>query len=442
MYEKYFGLTERPFDLAPDPRFLFLTDAHARAVANLKFALTNHDTFVILSGEIGIGKTTVLNTVLDELGGGYETARLTHTTLDNIELLQALLSEFGKPMYTRKRVLLLDTLRDVFLEKHRQRSHVVIIVDEAQKLSAEALEELRLLSCIDSHDRRIVTILLTGSTELDDVVDSPNLVQLRQRVRLRQRLECLNEEETDAYIRHRLEIVGGDMDAIFEPEAIREIHRLATGTPRLINTLCDTALMACCVEEKPTVTTEIIDETVRELGWEWFEEGGPNREVNQSAPQLNQPSQTPTLIVYRGGRLIDQVEVSQFPFLIGRSHANDLVVIDKNVSRRHALIDHVGGVYIIEDLHSKNGIILNGIRQTRGLLRDGDVFTLGQIDIAFSSKPESGDSTGPDQDDAETLDETSDPGETRADLADILEGAEDELIEAAEDFEEQERKYV
>jgi type II secretory pathway predicted ATPase ExeA len=254
MYEKFFGLTDRPFDLAPDPRFLFLTEGHARAVANMKFALMNHDTFVILSGEIGIGKTTVLNTVLDELGGGYETARLTHTTLDNIELLQALLSEFGKPMYTRKRVQLLDTLRDIFLEKHRQRSHVVIIVDEAQKLSAEALEELRLLSCIDSHDRRIVTIVLTGSTELDDVLDSPKLVQLRQRVRLRQRLECLNEEETAAYIRHRLQLVGGDMDAIFEPGVVGEIHRLATGTPRLINTLCDTALMACCVDEVPMVT--------------------------------------------------------------------------------------------------------------------------------------------------------------------------------------------
>lgn len=433
MYEQYFGLTERPFDLAPDPRFLFLTDAHARAVANLKFALTNHDTFVILSGEIGIGKTTVLNTVLDELGGGYETARLTHTTLDNIELLQALLSEFGKPMYTRKRVLLLDTLRDIFLEKHRERSHVVIIVDEAQKLTADALEELRLLSCIDSHDRRIVTILLTGSTELDDVVDSPNLVQLRQRVRLRQRLECLNEEETGAYIRHRLELVGGDMDAIFKPEAIREIHRLATGTPRLINTLCDTALMACCVDETPTVTSEIIDETVRELGWEWFEEGGPNRAAQQIAVQPDKPAHTPNLIVYREGRWIEQVEVSQFPFLIGRSHANDLVVIDKNVSRRHALIDHIGDVFIIEDLHSKNGIQLNGKRQTRGLLRNGDVFTLGQIDIAFSNTPQSGGLPEQVSED-ETPGEASDPGDTNEDLA--------ELVEAEEDFEEQERKFV
>ncbi len=433
MYENYFGLTERPFDLAPDPRFLFLTEAHGRAVANLKFALANHDTFVILSGEIGIGKTTVLNTVLDELGGGYETARLTHTTLDNIELLQALLSEFGKPMYTRKRVQLLDTLRDIFLEKHRQRTHVVIIVDEAQKLNAEALEELRLLTCIDSHDRRIVTVVLTGSTELDDVVDSPNLVQLRQRVRLRQRLRCMNEEETEAYIRHRIELVGGDMDAIFSPDAVREIHRLATGTPRLINTLCDTALMACCVEETPTVTAEIIDETVRELGWDWFEEGNSKRVAEQTPVPTAKPAYCPKLIVYRAGRLIDQVEISQFPFLIGRSHANDLVVIDKNVSRRHALIDHISNVYIIEDLQSKNGLLLNGKRQKRGLLRNGDVITLGQVDVAFSNVPL------PDElpvttPDAETPDVEINPTDTSSNL--------EKLAGAEESFEQKERKFV
>ena len=156
MYEEYFGLSCRPFDLSPDPNFLFMTPQHARAVANIKFALMNRDSFVIISGEIGIGKTTVLNSVLEDLGRDFVTAKLTHTTLSHIELLQALLSAFGMPMYTKKKVLMLDTLREFFLQKNKEGKHVVIVVDEAQNLSAPALEELRLLSCIDTADRKIV----------------------------------------------------------------------------------------------------------------------------------------------------------------------------------------------------------------------------------------------------------------------------------------------
>ena len=222
MYEKYFGLECRPFDRSPDPRFLFMTSQHARAVANIKFALMNRDSFVIITGEIGIGKTTVLNTVLEELGDDYVTAKLTHTTLSHIELLQALLSAFGMPTYTKKKVLLLDKLREFFLEKNKEGKHVVIIVDEAQNLSAPALEELRLLSCIDTADRKIVSIVLTGQRGLDDVVDSPGLAQLRQRSRLRQRLDALSEDDAFEYVRHRMGVAGGDADAAFEPEAIKE----------------------------------------------------------------------------------------------------------------------------------------------------------------------------------------------------------------------------
>ncbi|MCE7903235.1 MAG: AAA family ATPase [Gammaproteobacteria bacterium PRO9] len=134
MYEEFFKLSCRPFDLAPDPRFIYMTEQHARAVANVRFALMNHDSFVIITGEIGIGKTTILNTVMEELGPDYVTAKLVHTTLSHIELLQALLSEFGMPNYRKKKVMLLDTLRSFFLEQHANGKHVVIIVDEAQNL--------------------------------------------------------------------------------------------------------------------------------------------------------------------------------------------------------------------------------------------------------------------------------------------------------------------
>ena len=386
MYEQFFGLSCRPFDLTPDPRFMFMTPQHSRAVANIKFALMNRDSFVIITGEIGTGKTTILNTVLAELGPDYVTAKLTHTTLSRIELLQALLSEFGMPNYTKKKVLLLDTLRSFFEEKHRENKHVVIIVDEAQNLDMQALEELRLLSCIDNSDRRIVSIVLTGQRGLDDLIDSPGLRQLRQRARLRQRLEPLGSEDTHAYIRHRLEVAGGDVDQLFTPEALNEVHRLCFGIPRLINTLCDTAMMACLVDEQERVTLEVVDTAAHELRWQWLEERDEEA-AERRAPAPAAEGQTPVnLIVYRDGKLMEEIQPRGFPFVIGRSNANDMVILDKEVSRRHALIDQIGGIYVIEDLNSKNGILVNRKRRSRALLRSGDIITFGQIDVTFHTE--------------------------------------------------------
>lgn len=386
MYEQHFGLTCRPFDLAPDPRFIYMTAQHSRAVANMKFALLNRDSFVIITGEIGIGKTTILNTVLEQLGPDFVTAKLTHTTLSHIELLQALLSEFGMPIYKKKKVLLLDTLREFFLKKHAEGKHVVIIVDEAQNLTGPALEELRLLSCIDTADRKIISIVLTGQPNLDDLIDSPGLTQLRQRARLRQRLEALNEDETVQYIEHRLAIAGGELKNIFEADAAKDIHRLTQGIPRLINTLCDTALTACMVENLPKVTLEVIDEVVHELRWQWFEErqDQDNRKAQSHGPQtVKTRTSRVMLMVYKSGQFVEQVQAGEFPFVIGRSNANDLVIIDKEVSRRHALIDCIGGIYVIEDLNSKNGILVNRKRRPRALLRSGDIVTFGQVDVVF-----------------------------------------------------------
>ncbi|MBW7929791.1 MAG: AAA family ATPase [Gammaproteobacteria bacterium] len=383
MYEQHFGLSCRPFDLTSDPQFLFMTAQHARAVANLKFALMNRDSFVIITGEIGIGKTTVLNMVMQELGPDFVTARLTHTTLSHIELLQALLSEFGMPIYKRKKVLLLDTLRAFFLKQHEEGKHVVIIVDEAQNLSGPALEELRLLSCIDTAERKIVSIVLTGQPSLDDLLDAPGLTQLRQRARLRQRLEALDEGETEEYLRHRLAVAGGELEQIFDTATIGDIFRLTQGIPRLINTLCDTALTACMVENLPKVTTEVIDEVVQELRWQWFEERVATPQPEQ--PIGNQRQSRVMLTIYKDGQFMEQVAVNHFPFVIGRSNANDLVIIDKEVSRRHALIDCIGGIHVAEDLNSKNGILINRKRRPRALLRPGDVITFGQIDVVFHS---------------------------------------------------------
>jgi type II secretory pathway predicted ATPase ExeA/pSer/pThr/pTyr-binding forkhead associated (FHA) protein len=389
MYQEFFRLDSRPFDISPDPRFVYMTAQHSRAIANMRFALLNRDSFVIITGEIGIGKTTIINSVLEELGPDYITAKLTHTTLSDIELLQALLSAFGMPNYSRKKVLLLDTLRDFFMGQHRAGRHVVIVVDEAQNLSVTALEELRLLSCIDTSERRIVSIVLTGQPGLNDLLDAPGLTQLRQRTRLRQHLDALNAEETADYVRHRLEVCGGDAGRIFPPESLLDIHRLTGGIPRLINTLCDTALMACMVDERPAVDSRIIDDVVQELRWNWFEEQRPRRSRNDDEPAAKPGQQSPraTLTVYQSGEATDQVVADRFPLVLGRSNANDVVLIDKEISRRHALIDCIGGIFVIEDLNSRNGILINQQKRSRALLRSGDIISLGPLDVVFLADP-------------------------------------------------------
>ncbi|MDP2325896.1 MAG: FHA domain-containing protein, partial [Gammaproteobacteria bacterium] len=271
-----------------------------------------------------------------------------------------------------------------FLEQQRAGKHVVIIVDEAQNLSSSALEELRLLSCIDTSDQRIVSIVLTGQPSLDDLLDAPGLTQLRQRARLRQRLDAMHESETLDYIRHRLEIAGGNVNEIFEPETLPEIHRLTGGIPRLINTLCDTALTACMVENQPRVNLEAIDNVVHELRWQWLEEQKPKTHGRlDPAPPGSAPDNHVSLMVYRSGQLVDQIDAVTFPCVMGRSKANDLVIIDNEVSRRHALIDCIGGVFVVEDLNSRNGIQINHKPRGRALLRSGDIITLGHVDVVF-----------------------------------------------------------
>jgi type II secretory pathway predicted ATPase ExeA len=385
MYQEFFKLNCKPFDLAPDPRFLYLSEQHSRAAANVRFALMNHDSFVVITGEIGTGKTTVLNMALRELGPQYVAARLVHTTLSEIELLQALMSEFGIANYGTKRVKLLDELRMFFLEQHLAGRHVVIIIDEAQHLSHAALEELRLLSCIDAQDRRIVSIALTGQPTMDDVLDHASMAPLRQRTRLRQRLRPLDVKDTAEYIKHRISVAGGNADEIFTPAALREIHRLTLGTPRLINTLCDSVLMFCKVAQKPRVDMEMLASVVDELGWRWPEAGGRRAKDPDEQPSPDGRGRDRAMLrAYLAGRLVAKLDIENLPCRIGRGSDNDLVIHANEISRHHALIDRADGHYIVTDLDSRNGLLVNSRRCDTAPLKSGDVITIAHVNVIFS----------------------------------------------------------
>lgn len=379
MYLDFFGLQCRPFELTPDSRFLFPSSQHARAIANIRFALLNNDSFVIITGEIGVGKTTVLNKVLSELGRDTTIARLTHTTLTPIELLQALLSEFGLRQYKSKKVRLINELRDFLVAESEAGRQVVIMIDEAQNLSKQVLEELRLISCIETETRKIVQVVLMGQPELNELINSRELKQLRQRTRLRQHIAALDETETVAYLHHRIDVAGGDYRAIFEDDVAPLVYRHTGGIPRLINTLCDTALTGCMVEEESRVTRAMIEKVVAELGWDGTERSGPvpaRQAAHPAAPNA-------WLFVHRSGQLIARIAVGATPLTIGRHKANDVHVDDRYLSRRHALIAFEDGQFQVEDLKSLNGTVLNKSYITRHALLSGDEIVIGSHHFTF-----------------------------------------------------------
>jgi hypothetical protein len=244
--------------------------------------------------------------------------------------------------------------------------------------------------------------VLTGQPSLDEVVDDKSLAQLRQRTRLRQRLRPLRQTDTAEYIRHRLRVAGGDADEIFAPESFAEIHRLTLGTPRLINTLCDTALTACMVAKRPCVDLKMLAQVVEELGWRWPDAAG-RRAMEPYEPGVRavDGSERATLSVYYSGKLARKVEIQSVPFSIGRSDENVLVIPDHNISRFHACIERVDGRFVIEDHNSRNGLLVNHKKRVSAVLEPGDVITIAHIEMVFSleaahreNTDESADDTG------------------------------------------------
>lgn len=378
MHTDYFGLTRRPFEILPDSDFLYMSEQHERAVTNIRFALANKDCFVVITGEIGVGKTTILNSVLASLDDNIEMARLIHTSLTPVELLQAVLLAFDQPVESESKVLLFDQIRRFLLKQFDHDKHVVIAVDEAQNLGAAALEELRLLTCIEAGQKKLLTVVLMGQPALSDLINSSELHNLQQRIRLRQHLRRLTLDETFEYLRHRLAVVGGDLDRIFQHDAVLKIHQATFGTPRLINTLCDTAMTATAIRSLGSVSEACVEEVLDELGWSAGEDTGYRRGIMDEG-------NCPAVAVYENGELVKQVSCTRPLIVIGRCVSNHLRIDDRSISRRHAIISFERDHWCIEDLGSKNGTYCNDIpcENRRVPLSDGDRIRVGHFKLVF-----------------------------------------------------------
>ena len=278
MYAAHFGLTERPFSLAPDPRYLFLSDGHREALAHLVYGLQGGG-FVQLTGEVGTGKTTVCRALLDQLPPDVDVAMIFTPRLTAVELLSAICTELhlDTPPGTTSVKLLVDALSRKLLDTHAKGRRTVVIIDEAQNLSMEVLEELRLLTNIETTKEKLLQVILIGQPELVEVMHRPELRQLGQRVTARYHLRPFAFAETWAYVRHRLE-VAGQRESMFTRAAVWTVHRRSGGVPRLINNICDRALLGAYASGKRRVTAAIVRRAATEVlgpgpGRYWVEAG-------------------------------------------------------------------------------------------------------------------------------------------------------------------------
>ncbi|MGB7610155.1 MAG: AAA family ATPase, partial [Candidatus Sulfotelmatobacter sp.] len=263
MYKAFYNLKRNPFEITPDPSFLFPTGRHNEALAALYYGVRRRKGFVVLTGEVGTGKTLLLRCLLQSLKQSKDVAYayIFNGRLSPIEFLQYIVSDLGLSGTSQNKGELLLQIAHYVIARSEKKLTTVLVVDEAHHLSIEILEEIRLLSNLETADEKLLQILLVGQPELDDKLDSPALRQLKQRVALRSRLVPLDSEETKGYIQRRLYLAGSPYPAaLFPPETIAAVYQHSQGLPRLINTICENALIAAYARQMPSVSPDIIDD--------------------------------------------------------------------------------------------------------------------------------------------------------------------------------------
>ncbi|MGA9882420.1 MAG: AAA family ATPase [Candidatus Acidiferrales bacterium] len=266
MYQRFFGLRESPFNVNPDPRYLFLTRQIQEALAGLTYGIQNRKGFILLTGEVGTGKTTLLNRLLGWLRGQrVATAYIFNSRLGVNDLFDLMLAEFEIPCESREKSQIVLRLNQWLLERYRAGETAVLIVDEAQNLSSEVLEEIRLLTNLETSTEKLLQIVLTGQPELEEKLKAPQVRQLRQRITLRCRTAPLTLEETFGYIAERLRIAGANCEPIFSKEAIEMVHTYSCGIPRVVNLLCEHSMINAYVDSLRPVPAHLVEEVAREF---------------------------------------------------------------------------------------------------------------------------------------------------------------------------------
>jgi putative secretion ATPase (PEP-CTERM system associated) len=288
MYTEFFGLSAKPFDLLPNPRFLYLSKGHRKALSYLQYGVQEHAGFTLLTGEVGSGKTTLVRDIINRISSDTTLAMIFNTRVDAQQLISMINEDFGLASAGKDKVQLLRELNDFLLNECSAGRQPIIIIDEAQNLSADALEEIRLLSNLEADNFKLMQIILVGQPELKQIIAKPSLRQLRQRISISCHLNPLNREETEEYIFHRLATVGNRDCVTFLDGVFDTIFRFSGGIPRLINLICDFLLLSAFVEETRQIDVELVKDAVNELSFEEMQLPASSSGVERSGSQRNQ----------------------------------------------------------------------------------------------------------------------------------------------------------
>lgn len=265
MYNDFYGFRQAPFNITPDPQFLFFSDRHLEAFNHLLFGIEQRKGFIQITGEVGAGKTTLCRALLERLGPQYKTALILNPVMTGEQLLWLVLAELGIEPHPDDRMINLQRLNQFLLDQLHEGNDVVLLIDESQNLSMELLEEVRLLSNLETDQRKLLQIVLMGQPELRDLLDRPDLRQLRQRITVRYHLKPLTLEETDHYIQHRMHVAGANSRPVFNRSAVRKVFRYSKGIPRLVNAACDKTLLCGYVTGADKLTRRHVRRAIREL---------------------------------------------------------------------------------------------------------------------------------------------------------------------------------
>ena len=287
MYTEFFGLSAKPFELLPNPRFLYLSKGHRKALSYLQYGIQERAGFTLMTGEVGSGKTTLIRDIINKISEDMTLAMIFNTRFNSTQMIAMINEDFGLRVDGRDKAELLADLNDFLLEECSLGRRPIIIIDEAQNLNEDTLEEIRLLSNLESPEQKLVQIVLVGQPELKQIIARPSLRQLRQRISISCHLSPLNLDETGDYIRHRLGTVGQPDCVRFEAGVMDEIYAFSGGIPRLINLLCDFVLLSAFVEESRDISTDMIQEAVNELTFEAYQPDS-DAQLEGTAPGVNE----------------------------------------------------------------------------------------------------------------------------------------------------------
>jgi len=265
MYLSFYGLKEKPFNVTSDPNFLFMSRRHKEAFSYLTYGIKERKGFLEITGDIGTGKTTLCRALLNQLDQNIKTAFILNPNLSELQLLQAIIEDLGLSVEKKTKLSLFQQLNKFLIEQLHKHCNVILILDEAQNIKPSILEQIRMLSNLETEKDKLFQIILVGQPELRAKLRSPSLKQLRQRIGVSYHILPLDRDEIDQYIHHRLEVAGCSNSVSFMPDALEEIYKYSGGVPRLMNILCDKVLLLGYVMDTKSITKEIVERSVKEI---------------------------------------------------------------------------------------------------------------------------------------------------------------------------------